>query len=357
MNQRQIDKLGATSYLPFTLFLRLYVSGNYLSSLPTELFMLTNLTVLSLRNNGLTELPESIGNLKNLRELNVAGNRLRYLPWSLLPLLGNTLDRFTVLPNPLFQGLRFSGRLERNRKWSFAKDVEGLRSALKRIHEKLSKEQPEDTRQQLRWLSELHGVLIQREELNVVLRRRGDPLWPVRPVFVAVSEPGFYSSDGAPAKGLTVPPSKLTEDISCVPGRTKNQIDWVRNCEPTYGRQGRSATPSLFELALRACRRISNLEALPNILAAEATEPVAAALREAHLAAMDPIERKCAFCEGSYVLPRAEWIEYWHYVPDTSVVSADELFLPFLKRACSEQCAVGIVVRHAHTRVDTIRAE
>ena len=86
-------------------------TGNHLTSLPVELFTLSNLTVLSLciinhrkqltniqGNNKLKFLPATIGNLVSLRELNLSGNQLSYLPHTLLNL--KHLQHLRLHPNP-----------------------------------------------------------------------------------------------------------------------------------------------------------------------------------------------------------------------------------------------------------------
>ena len=83
-------------------FLRVFLAGNALRHLPSELFALTSLKVLSLRNNELSSIPSAVLNLTMLQELNVAVNRLQELPWELLRLIQKgDLKHLTVLPNPL----------------------------------------------------------------------------------------------------------------------------------------------------------------------------------------------------------------------------------------------------------------
>ena len=85
-------------------FLRLFLSGNALTRLPSELFALGSLKVLSLRNNELASIPSAVVNLTMLQELNLSVNRLRELPWELLRLIQKgDLKHLTVLPNPLVQ--------------------------------------------------------------------------------------------------------------------------------------------------------------------------------------------------------------------------------------------------------------
>ncbi|KAL4066062.1 hypothetical protein J3A83DRAFT_4190341 [Scleroderma citrinum] len=77
--------------------LQLYLSGNYISTLPPQLFTLQNLSVLSLRGNQLTYLPGEISRLRNLRELNISLNRLTFLPWEIRDM---TLQKLQLYPNP-----------------------------------------------------------------------------------------------------------------------------------------------------------------------------------------------------------------------------------------------------------------
>lgn len=90
--------------------IQLYLTNNRLSKLPSALFEVGNLRVLSLRNNRLASLPPAIGDLHNLRELNVAGNELRFLPAEIQKL---TLEQFSYWPNkfePLPSGAKLEGR-------------------------------------------------------------------------------------------------------------------------------------------------------------------------------------------------------------------------------------------------------
>ncbi|PWY96912.1 hypothetical protein BCV70DRAFT_203336 [Testicularia cyperi] len=77
--------------------LSLFIGFNQLTKLPSALFQLQNLRVLSLRSNRLQYLPPAIGDLQNLSELHVPNNELRYLPAEILRL---RLEVFTWFPNP-----------------------------------------------------------------------------------------------------------------------------------------------------------------------------------------------------------------------------------------------------------------
>lgn len=85
-------------------FLRLFLAGNSLAKLSSELFELSSLKVLSLRNNKLTEIPPAIRRLTSVQDINLSVNRLNYLPWELLWLIKKgDLKHLIVRPNPLWQ--------------------------------------------------------------------------------------------------------------------------------------------------------------------------------------------------------------------------------------------------------------
>lgn len=85
-------------------FLRVFLACNSLVSVPSDLFELDSLKVLSLRNNKLSEIPPAIGKLTSLQEVNLSVNKLRYLPWELLWLIKKgDLKHLIVRSNRLFQ--------------------------------------------------------------------------------------------------------------------------------------------------------------------------------------------------------------------------------------------------------------
>lgn len=79
--------------------LAINLSGNKLVEIPTELFLLKNLTYLNLSKNLLAELPAAILNLKKLEYLNLFGNKLQGLPNSIIKL--KNLKHLNLLNNKL----------------------------------------------------------------------------------------------------------------------------------------------------------------------------------------------------------------------------------------------------------------
>ncbi|OCF44840.1 hypothetical protein I317_01329 [Kwoniella heveanensis CBS 569] len=80
--------------------IEIYAGQNQLRSLPSALFEISNLTVLSLRGNRLTALPAAIGELQHLKELNISLNQITELPSTILNL---NLELFTASSNAFIQ--------------------------------------------------------------------------------------------------------------------------------------------------------------------------------------------------------------------------------------------------------------
>lgn len=64
--------------------LSLILSNNSLEEVPSEIYHLKNLKVLSLRSNNLTEILSAFSKLTNLEQLNISSNQLPWLPWEIL---------------------------------------------------------------------------------------------------------------------------------------------------------------------------------------------------------------------------------------------------------------------------------
>ena len=93
------NKVELTPLQPHAL--QLFLGRNMISELPPQLFLLRNLTVLTLRQNHLTTMSSAIRHLVSLRELNVSGNYLTTLPGAMLEL--ENLSLLVASPNPLLQ--------------------------------------------------------------------------------------------------------------------------------------------------------------------------------------------------------------------------------------------------------------
>ncbi|KAJ7180634.1 hypothetical protein C8R46DRAFT_1070055 [Mycena filopes] len=80
--------------------IQLYLARNQITRLPTSLFKLEKLTVLSLRGNNIKIIPPEIRDCVNLSTLNISNNAIQYLPAEILEL---KLAWFTVSSNPFYK--------------------------------------------------------------------------------------------------------------------------------------------------------------------------------------------------------------------------------------------------------------
>jgi hypothetical protein len=358
--------------------LQLFLSGNSLSTLPSELFTLQNITVLSLRNNNLTALSPHISKLHNLVELNLAGNALRFLPWELLALVRRgTLQSMTVLPNPLMRPFEYDGFLNDatpiSCQWAPPRSKAQLDDSIKDLTRKLVKlrqsfsQASTDPRlapnvhtagvelDHASWMLELLEGYVQafRGLIKKLLAKNAfafsdtaqtvDDLWAQitesghsaldvypTPIFVASTPITHFGSDGLPSMGRRqdTPPSQFpsdTQTLSATPGGAP------------VTRHG-SRIPSLFELAARSASTVAELPILHTLFPDDAPTPVIQALKTACQAREDG-GRLCSVCGRNYIIPRTEWVEYWHLPPKYGQRnSREEMFWPFLRRGCSPGC-------------------
>ncbi|WVQ75814.1 hypothetical protein IAR50_005447 [Cryptococcus sp. DSM 104548] len=80
---------------------KIFAGQNRLTRLPSALFEVGNISVLSLRGNQLQAVPAAIGSLTNLKELNIANNCITELPHTILSL--ERLELFGAHPNPFLK--------------------------------------------------------------------------------------------------------------------------------------------------------------------------------------------------------------------------------------------------------------
>ena len=324
--------------------LQLFLQKNLLRNLPAELWNLENLTVLSLRNNKLTYIPPSIARLQHLRELNIACNRLRYLPWELLKLIGgegdlNTngpLRSVTILPNPLFQALRIT----QNSAEAYVIPADGGKNMDKAqsFREIMQSTSDAAASKEAAWFEKLH------QSYSDILHRQDESKpgshvsWnTVKPIYMSSTPVIYFDVDGSPLDSNSFPaPSRIPH--------TNHALLFTLHLDEDHRimKPSASRVHSLFELATLRAQNVSTLpllpEDIPNTIFKTATT-----IRE------EEGERRCSVCNRSYIIPRTEWVEFWHRVPvhvltpeRLTASGLDELFLPFLRRGCSWGCVARL---------------
>ena len=298
-------------FAPLTPSIQLFLYGNLLTSLPSELFNLTNITVLSLRNNSLQEIPSSITRLSKLAELNIAGNQLGSLPWELLNMLRSTEDacKVSLRPNP-FRVPRISTDAELP---SHADENDSERSAASTLSRQLEM-------RFIRGRQALNGG-----DADATPKKKRNSKEQL--IFLAPSRIIYRESDGAVAR------SALNQG-------TEEENAWeapVLDTQYPPRSEASPTAPSLFELALRSAQLSYDLRDVSSALPRDTPPTVARALEQAAYGVEYGNER-CSTCSKSFVVPRAEWLEYWFHGHEYYDMS-EEKILPFKRKACSWDCA------------------
>ena len=257
-------------YRPLIPSIRLYLANNSLTDLPGEVYKIENLVELSIRQNKITTLLPSISNLINLETLNLSGNNLHYLPWELLNLFRyGKLKNAYLYPNPFFVPI-----LDPAQCWA----------------------------------------ILQKSPVASI---DGFICYATTPI-AYLDITGRACTNSPPAPSTRDYQKLWTGDRSMA-----GNFEWTIHS---------NRTPSLFELALRACANSPSSAQLPGLLPDNSPPDVPKWLKEASLV-KEADGTLCSVCERQYVVPRAEWIEWWecvmYFTPS----------LPLLRRACSWGCA------------------
>lgn len=275
-------------YQSLTPALRLYLSNNLLEEVPGEVFHLKNLQVLSLRSNNLTEILPSIGELNNLKELNLGSNQFNWLPWELLGLLHANLQKCMIYPNPLLRPLPSI--------WNPAPS---------------RKSKPHEPQQH-------------------------------EPEQVASTRIAFLDINGASIRYWPPAPSSLPEHWP------EPQADDEFLGPPS---EERTKTPSLLELALRACKESPQLSQFTFLIPND-YQPHLTQLLQRTWKLKEAGGINCSVCGNEYIIPRTEWIEWWYCIPEQGWLSGSLMTgspmnrsqamnrtpVPLLRRGCSWAC-------------------
>ncbi|KAH0021389.1 hypothetical protein KCU78_g6148, partial [Aureobasidium melanogenum] len=306
------QKITVDHFAPLTPNIKLFLSKNDLQQLPSELWNLGNLAVLSLRSNSLTEISPSIGRLRNLHELNVAGNQLSFLPFELLALVENKLVQLSLSPNPFVQPLPLPTSTMLRNVPSKTDDC------LRELHRLRVRCPDIDMR------VPSHEALLHRLYASRLYTASEGP--KSKSTYVASSSTTFFEIDGS-----VVRPRFRAYTAYSTP-------DYSASFErPSPPSSLRSAAPSLFELSARACARSQYVGQLSALLPEDASPPVNTAISKV-------IESKqlgmqhCSVCNKQFLVPRAQWVDYYYVGPGSEMCSPSELFRPFLRKSCSWVC-------------------
>ncbi|MCJ1431585.1 hypothetical protein MMC27_000939 [Xylographa pallens] len=254
------------AYRPLIPRISLYISNNDLEDLPGEIYKLQNLVDLSPRQNLLTSILPSILNLTNLESLNLSANNLRYLPWEILVLARRgRLTSMAFHPNPFITPISTKPGLA--------------------LPEGYGRFFPNTSRQ------------------------------------VASTSVAYLDITGRLCRGSSPNPAVTKNYVSSTRGQySSTPRPWIHNP---------AKTPSLFELALRACSAGPDFFQIIHLLPKDAAPHLWHTLKWAQ----DLDEgggQLCSVCLKPFVMPRTIWVEWWDGLGNGH--------LPFLKRGCSWAC-------------------
>ncbi|QSZ32371.1 hypothetical protein DSL72_001945 [Monilinia vaccinii-corymbosi] len=343
---------AARAYATLEPSLRIILSGNRLTKLPAELFNLNRLVFLSLRDNKLQEIPPSIGKLTILEDLNISQNNLGYLPYEILDLIiGGTLFDFQLHPNPFYVPM--------------AKPESTENSATHfeiNLHRKLP----------------VVRNTVNLNEENPTSRSGGGNANFQSSISTDSSQVTFIPNDPSrPIYGekCTLSYQFRTEvrflDIfgKCIKGPIfPSDTDWKNNGRSVQLPVARaddipeppavcSRVQSLVEKALQSCSRSPELPHLESYLEFPPLHIPSLLKRADNVSYSGPT--LCTVCNRSFIVPRAEWIEWWEIekvskkdrLIRTQTASAAnqakrvenerdaaEKLIPLIRRSCSWLC-------------------
>ena len=110
--------------------------------------------------------------------------------------------------------------------------------------------------------------------------------------------------------------------------------------------QERTKTPSLLELALRACKNSPQVSQLPFLIPDDCPAHLTQLLQKTWKL-KEAGGQSCSVCGNEYIIPRTEWIEWWYCIPEQGL-GGQQLGLnplamhgtpvPLLRRGCSWAC-------------------
>lgn len=258
--------------------LRIYLAHNQLIALPPGLYDLQHIVELSLRQNHLKVLSHEICRLETLQTLNLSANLFYFLPWEIywMPALCSV----QLHPNPFF---------------------EPIYPATATLTNGAQHQVPSDA-----------GITSQRHYA---------PWAKGLTHLKALSRVALLDSRGNSTNGPM--PSR---DLYALPlVQSSHSVNMDGRLQVSVTGHG----SSLYEQMLRRSTVFYSLDELLKSLPDGVPEFITKHLQLA--ARQNAVGRpQCSVCKKEYVLPRAEWLEWWNGDESSPV--------PFLRRSCSWRC-------------------
>ncbi|CCT61102.1 hypothetical protein IAQ61_001658 [Plenodomus lingam] len=346
------------------------LADNKLRRLSPKLFQIQHLTTLIIRFNNIEELPQGMNQLKNLKTLDVSCNKLRSLPFELLALLKpfGSLERVHTMSNPVLEPMttaRFLeypplespdvalhsdvvkplnyDRAEASEKLPILYDGLAASSDLERevwrIRYLESWADPFGAHDDARKNADKENMCSYRHHPSLPLNQ----VSPLTPRFMARTPVSYFDHTGSLIQGSPSPP---------ITGKPLSVI--VQTNRGAYGvpssffePPSKPAVPPLSAMALHSvlkARHFDNqtVEDIHDMLI-DPTAEIPRSIEALFARAIDNNRggwgefRECHLCSKEYVVPRAEWVEFWSAGP--------ALFHPFQVKVCSWACVPAGMAR------------
>jgi hypothetical protein len=363
------------------------LSRNRLCNLVPSLFNLQFLTALYLRENNIEELPQDIGKLVNLQSLDVSLNKLKTLPFDIVYLLEphGYLHTLTTLGNPLLEPMsreRFvsTDYVEPERDTFHFMDAlpldmvrEDAAGQLDWLYETLEEcEDREQATWRIRyfesWKDSFDGGDDAREcdieedqpryahHPSLELRALDDSEVQNRaPRYIARTMVSYFDQFGRTVCYTGPKPSYISYESWTLPSSNDDEYPIIiETNQRTYGVPSRpfvlpedwipsSRRPNLLTSSIYTALKQYEIPHIVDHLESSHGAP-STVLRILERAAQNEETgygtfRECHMCDSKYVVPRAEWIEFWS--------RGYGVFIPVKVSVCSWDCIPQEMLREA----------
>lgn len=346
--------------------LHIDLSDNCLRRLTPTLFDVRFLTSLNLRNNGIVELPQQISRLRNLKTLDLSLNGLASFPFELLGMFKpyGKLEDFRYLGNqPLIE--HKSGTSLHNYDFDYneyqilnppPRSIQEQQTEAHRILPRLyaylsSSPHREDDVWRIRklescismteptqddesWQVVDEGFFSHHPQIKYQRRisRQNHHVHTFSPTYFARTPVSYFDQAGMLVRGSPAQPTSKQDPYCAIVETTRGAY----NVPSTWFSPPRtSSVQSLVATCLYNVLRKRHLDSLsiPDVLALIPDPVPADADRILEQAAQNCMGgysefRNCHVCKREYVIPRAEWIEFWQH----------KTFFPLKVKVCSWAC-------------------
>lgn len=331
-------------------------SDNLLCRMTPSLFNVGNITSLNLRNNSIRELPSHIANLRNLRSLNVSHNKLKWLPYEILDLVTprGPLEVLSSAGNPMMEPVEVFGYphiilyqnqgerkrvLEPDYPWRYDPDA----GRLEHLYGMLNNIQDVDPAlfDLMIWHIKYYEC-VERPDWSK-LSATFDPARQIQPTLMARTLATYLDQIGEMLPCSPKLPEDPGNETYPVIVNTKRGAYGVPSSE-WFAPPSTSAVPSLLTTSLINTLKKRHLDDL-------SIEDIRSMMGDNPLKDVEKILdqaqendrggfgefRKCHTCRKEYIVPRAQWVEFWN-IHHTS-------FIPVMVKVCSWGCVPEEVLK------------